>query len=255
MHINHLYQLKIAEDISNSRPKAQILDYGCAEAKLVKKGRELGLDVYGVDKFYKPTAYKRDLLESEGLLGNIIKDIINEKIDFEDNYFDLVLSNQVFEHVEDLSSTLKEISRVMKKKGLILCIFPDKWTIFEKHTGVPFIHWFSKKSSIRFHYTLILRRLGIGFHKNNTPKIQWTIETLDYIDKFTHYRSKKKISNIFSEVFDIRFITYDNIRFRLNKNKILRKFAFLYRHPSILKLISILMQPFSSMAILGIKKK
>ena len=86
MHINHLYQLRIAKDISHSRPKTKILDYGCAEAKLVKKGREIGLEVYGVDKFYKPTAYKRDKLETEGLLGNIIREIQNERIDFEDNF-------------------------------------------------------------------------------------------------------------------------------------------------------------------------
>jgi ubiquinone/menaquinone biosynthesis C-methylase UbiE len=38
-------------------------------------------------------------------------------MDFEDNFFDIIYSNAVFEHVKDVESTFKEIHRVLKPGG------------------------------------------------------------------------------------------------------------------------------------------
>ena len=44
----------------------------------------------------------------------------NEKLPFEDNYFDVVMSLAVIEHVESMDLFLSEIKRVVKDDGIII---------------------------------------------------------------------------------------------------------------------------------------
>ena len=45
---------------------------------------------------------------------------------FEDSFFDLVISDNVFEHVEDPCSVMREIGRVMKSGGYLIFKTPNK---------------------------------------------------------------------------------------------------------------------------------
>jgi len=49
---------------------------------------------------------------------------------FEDNYFDVVISGQVIEHVEDIYAWIKEIARITKVGGYVCIIGPVD---FEEH--------------------------------------------------------------------------------------------------------------------------
>jgi SAM-dependent methyltransferase len=55
-----------------------------------------------------------------------------ETIPFEDNFFDSVMSNQVFEHVFNPDQFLKEVSRVTKKGGMFLITVPFVWDEHEQ---------------------------------------------------------------------------------------------------------------------------
>jgi SAM-dependent methyltransferase len=48
----------------------------------------------------------------EDIFGTI--DLINYRIPFADNTFDIIVSDQVFEHVQNWSEALTEIKRVLK---------------------------------------------------------------------------------------------------------------------------------------------
>lgn len=50
-----------------------------------------------------------------------------KKIPFPDEYFDSVLSSEVFEHIFNLEEIIPEISRVMKKQAKILITCPFVW--------------------------------------------------------------------------------------------------------------------------------
>ncbi|HMG68837.1 MAG TPA: class I SAM-dependent methyltransferase [Chitinophagaceae bacterium] len=50
-----------------------------------------------------------------------------KKIPFPDDYFDSVLSSEVFEHIFNLEEIIPEISRVMKKQAKILITCPFVW--------------------------------------------------------------------------------------------------------------------------------
>lgn len=110
----------VANQVSGA---ARVLDYGCGAGRVVALLREAGINAFGCDVFYEGGDYsdvifpaaKPYVLRMEG-----------ERIPFEDASFDVVLSNQVFEHVPNLDAALSEISRVLKPGGVALNLFPDR---------------------------------------------------------------------------------------------------------------------------------
>lgn len=219
MNPNYLYFLQKAKSIAELRPNLKILDYGCGRGEIVVAGRKEGLDIYGSDIFYEGDRICIEELKKNNLLGDAILEIENNRIPFPDEMFDLVISNQVFEHVEDLEKTLSEIYRVMKPGAFFISRFPTKEIFFEGHIGIPFCHWFSKKSKIRYYYTLFLRTLNFGYHKGNKSNTQWTKDALEWIDKYTHYRKRFQIIEDFENYFeiDLKETETDYLRYRISQ--------------------------------------
>ncbi|MEJ5349320.1 MAG: class I SAM-dependent methyltransferase [Desulfosoma sp.] len=63
---------------------------------------------------------------------------------FPDGCFDVVISNHVIEHVGDSENQinhLKEILRVMARKGVAYLATPNRWMLVEPHYGLPFLSW------------------------------------------------------------------------------------------------------------------
>lgn len=64
---------------------------------------------------------------------------------FENQSFDVVLSNHVIEHVGDAeaqSHHLSEIRRVLKPGGKVYLAVPNKWSFIEPHYRLPLLSWF-----------------------------------------------------------------------------------------------------------------
>lgn len=60
--------------------------------------------------------------DKEEINADLIYD--GKNLPFEDNKFDTIICTEVFEHIEDLSFTLKELKRVLKPEGKILITTP-----------------------------------------------------------------------------------------------------------------------------------
>lgn len=253
MHINYSYILHWANSISTLNPDAKILDYGCGSGNVVVAGREKGLDIYGADVFYDGANSRADV-EKTNLLGKVIREIKQGRIDFTDNTFDLVLSNQVFEHVEDLENVLMEIHRVMRRNAVLLCLFPSKDVIREGHIGIPFVHWLPKDSNLRYYYALYLRRIGLGYFKGNKSKTQWTEDALNWIDNYTIYRKKSEIFQIFSRYFEFKMIEEDYIEYRLSASPLPPMLSKLMKVPLFTQISRILFHKLAGMVILAKKK-
>lgn len=104
-----------------------ILDFGCGEGALVEAYRRAGLNAVGADVVLPRPG--RWLLPV---------DPDNYRLPFSDGTFDVVLSNSVLEHVENLELALDEIRRVMKPGGASLHFFPPPAKAIEPHVFVPF---------------------------------------------------------------------------------------------------------------------
>ena len=198
-----------------ARRYRRILDFGCGGGAVVAAGRAQGLEISGADVFYGGSQ-TRDEAERSGLLGSAIREIQDGRIDFPDAVFDLVVNNQVMEHVEDLDAALREIHRVLAPGGTVLSLFPARDVFREGHIGIPFSHWFAKGSRVRFYYTWALRKLGLGTWKEQAPTCrQWAVDKLCWIDDYTRYRNRKEIFATYGRYFTSELREPDYIRYRM----------------------------------------
>ena len=194
-----------------------VLDYGCGKGDIVRLLRDAGLEAFGVEKFYAGSDI-REAVEATGLAGDIIRELESDgRIPFADASFDFVVSNQVFEHIEDLQPVVDEIARVLKPGGKLLCLFPTLGTLREVHCGVPIAHWFPKRSRLAYYWLLMFRKLGFGYHKAGKPARQWAGDFLVWLADFTHYRTRRQTSRLLgTRLADIQATEDGDIAFRLN---------------------------------------
>jgi len=97
-----------------------------------------------------------DLVEGTNV-DIITKDLYNWPI--KDNTYDVIISGQCLEHVEDMYKWIKEVSRVLKPDGLVCIIAPNSWGI-HKH---PIDCWRIFPDGMKFLMTKIggLKELSI----------------------------------------------------------------------------------------------
>lgn len=224
MHVNYEYFLQKCRDLKDDE---KALDYGCGSATIVEAAIKENLNVVGADVFYEGSDSKK-VVSEKGLLNENVFEIIDGKIPFDDESFDLVYSNQVFEHVEDLPAVLSEINRILKKEGVLVTMFPSKEVWREGHCGIPFWHWFSKLSSLRYPYGLFFRTLGFGYHKKDKSKSQWVRDFMQWLDDYTFYRKQKEIEQAFGQYFQFELKEDDYVDYRLKhtgRNSLAKLFA------------------------------
>lgn len=120
--------LKTFTDIS----KCHILDIGTGSGYIAYEISKNCKSLVSVD-------VTDERLEKKGY--EFIK-ISDEHLPLEENIFDIVISNQVIEHVQNQNLHISEIYRVLKKEGLLYLSTPNKYWIIDPHYYVPFISWF-----------------------------------------------------------------------------------------------------------------
>ncbi len=168
----------------------RVLDYGCGAGQIVRRLRDAGLDAYGCDVFYEGGDYSPDVPSD---IQERVRHMEGDLVPFPDAHFDLVVTNQVMEHVPDMAVVLSEIDRVLKPGGTVLSLFPDRGVWREGHCGIPFLHWFPKRSKARVYYAYVLRSLGAGYHKGTKSRMKWSEDFCEWLDNWTHYRSLSEI--------------------------------------------------------------
>jgi len=182
----------------------------------------MNVDAFGCDVFYEGGDYS-SLVDPEFMSGGIIKKIEGGVIPFETGSFDVIVNNQVLEHVSDLGLVLAEFDRVLKPGGVVLSLFPDKSVWREGHCGIPFLHWFRVGGRFRVYYAAFFRTIGFGYFTKDKSIMQWSRNFCEWLDKWTHYRSRVEIENCFAVSF-LRPVRLEHswLDFRLNENILLR---------------------------------
>jgi SAM-dependent methyltransferase len=129
-------QLRVLRSLGAEVPKgARVLDLGCGNGGIVGAYVDLGYDAYGCDFQFKEGPQVEQLRAA----GRIrLMEQVPYRLPFEDGSFDLVISDQVLEHVKDYGSTFAEVARVLKPGGQSLHVFPSRYSLLEPHVHVPF---------------------------------------------------------------------------------------------------------------------
>lgn len=107
---------------------AKLLDFGCGQGAMVRVFHDHGFDAYGCD-------FATNMADFDSRLCPLATDPY--RVPFEDGEFDCVISDQVFEHVQDYEAALSEIRRVLRPGGVSLHLFPPRFCLREPHTFVP----------------------------------------------------------------------------------------------------------------------
>ncbi len=217
MSLNYNYLAELGRRLcEESAPRA--LDYGCGAGQLVEFANAAGLNCIGVDTFYEGGSHREDARE-RGLLDTVIFELKDGRIPQADDSFDIIFSNQVFEHIDDFTTPLREIDRVLKPGGLFINSFPTRDVWREGHCGIPFLHWFPKGARFpRYQYTLSMRTLGLGFNTEGKSRTNWAQNMLAWLDNWTFYKSQADVETAFSLYFEIELYDADYLVYRLQKS-------------------------------------
>ena len=98
----------LAKEVRGNNPNTKIIDLGCSMAKLE--------GAIGIDLRAHPRIRK-------SLTTDIIGDI-NDPFPIKSNSFDLILANNIIEHVQNVVTTMEEIHRIGKKNSLVVIRTP-----------------------------------------------------------------------------------------------------------------------------------
>lgn len=110
-----------------SRDDIKILDAGCAQGNLLLYLNDKGFkNIYGMDmdknllKQFKDSgikAYAMDLRET----------------DFDDETFDIIISSDIIEHIDNDMRAIHEMKRILKKNGIIIIFVPAFMSLWSYH--------------------------------------------------------------------------------------------------------------------------
>lgn len=111
--------LRVLEEISDGQ---KVLDIGCGIGTFTAmvKGMYPNCDVWGTDISDKVT--HQNWVENPSI--KYIAQPVGEMKDVPDNYFDVVFSGEVLEHIEDPSILFKDALRVLKHRGKFIVTTP-----------------------------------------------------------------------------------------------------------------------------------
>ena len=101
--------------------RGRVLDIGCYNGYLMEKILEKGseYDVYGVD------ASKESIRLCTLKNLKVFETDAENKLPFEDDFFDVITGLEVIEHIVDTDSFLNEIKRVLKRDGILILATPN----------------------------------------------------------------------------------------------------------------------------------
>jgi SAM-dependent methyltransferase len=148
---------RLVGKIIGNKPCLRILDIGSGVGATLKQLEEMGV-AFGVDISPEAIGYCRD----RGCRRLCL--VEEERLPFGDNSFDLVISMDILEHIDQEYRHLREYRRVLKKGGFLLITVPALSWLWSNH---------DRANRHRRRYS----RSGL---RNLLVKEGWKIERLSY---------------------------------------------------------------------------
>jgi SAM-dependent methyltransferase len=203
MSPNYRYVFERALTLSG-KPSPRVLDYGCGRGEVVTYGRSQGREFFGVDRI-APASERPEFF----------RPLDGDQIQFDDGFFDVVIANQVFEHVKTPPAALREIARILKPGGVFLALFPDRSVWFEGHVGLYFVHRMSPRVARLYMETC--HRLGFGYFREGKTAKEWAAFMAHQLETDVFYHSPADLRAWWTEAFGSAPLAaeHDFMRFRL----------------------------------------
>ena len=197
--------------VAGSGLHGTLLEDGCGVGEYLAHLEPLAQQAVGLDYEFERS------LEAHRKAAGVIN-AAGEHLPFPNNYFNIVLSHEVLEHVRDDRTTVEEMLRVLKPGGRIILFVPNRGYPFETHG----IYWNGKY------------RFGNKLFVNYLP-LRWRNRLAPHVRIYSRADLKKLFSGLPVKILQrsILFGAYDNIIARFpGPGKTLRSvLQFLERTP------------------------
>lgn len=122
-----------------------------------------------------------------------------EQIPFPEGSVDVVLSNQVVEHVEDKKRHFHEMWRVLKPGGFALLVIPVKETLMEGHVKLPLFHWVNLNSPIVRACYRFLVWIRLGAYPARAKRMEWRDKTFEDYSRHHFFISRRHAIELLKE--------------------------------------------------------
>lgn len=106
----------------------RVLDVGCGDAGVPIAFAEAGAEAHGIEPFEPSVTRGRVRAEEHGVQVDL-RTGVGESLPYEPASFDLVLLDNVLEHVQDRERTLDEIQRVLRPGGILYLVTPKPFAL------------------------------------------------------------------------------------------------------------------------------
>ena len=122
----------------NLHTKVNLLEIGCGHGELLKEiGENYDLDLYGIEIDAERITAAEQTLQGRKIKANLIhKDFLRNN--FDDQMFEVIVTNYVFLWIQDLKKAFKEIHRILKKNGILLIFSEPDYGGFIEYPNTNF---------------------------------------------------------------------------------------------------------------------
>ena len=130
--------LAILQDYLGTTPlrSLRLLDVGSSTGIIANYLADYFLEVTGIDIDEEAIDFAAETFQKHNLKFNV-DDLMG--LNFPDKTFDVVICAQIYEHVPDAQTMIKEICRVLKPGGICYFAAGNRITLMEPHYRLPFL--------------------------------------------------------------------------------------------------------------------
>lgn len=113
-----------------------ILEIGCGEGKISRWLSERGFKIEAIDISKEAIKMAKSKVSSVSFVcGNVFS------LKRKSNFYDVIFSLQVMEHINEIEDTLKEVYRILKRDGRLIIRIPNGNSWEAKLAGKDWFHW------------------------------------------------------------------------------------------------------------------
>lgn len=125
-------RLKMVLEAAGNQPEGIVLENGCGVGMYIDHLAPFFREVYGLEYDYERAAQAHRQVAKRASNAYILC-AAGEYLPFPDKTFNLILSHEVLEHVQDDHLAVKEMVRTLRPGGRIVIFVPNRGYPFETH--------------------------------------------------------------------------------------------------------------------------
>jgi SAM-dependent methyltransferase len=233
--ITHQHLLAAIATEMRGRPTFKVVDVGCGAGKLIHylavglpaifPGAAIEVDGFDVADF-APHGHSNLASETKTVRSS-------DPWPYPDNSVDVIISNQVIEHVFNPAFFFREVARCLKLDGISIHLGPFKNVIWEDHVCIPLAHRITKPAFIRVMAKVLFKNQRFKQRALEIPggeEREFGECAADYIRKYTRYMTHREAKRLTADAGLTASFDYTP-RFYISKLRSMGKRPPVYFYP------------------------